>query len=105
MNTIDSSQLLSQLRLAAAQAKNETTPVEQAQADSFSKLLTQSVDKVNELQQQSSKVKEAFEMGDSNVQLSEVMIASGKAGVAFQGMIQVRNKMLEAYQEIMRMQV
>ncbi len=105
MNTIDSSQLLTQLRLAAAQARNETMPTEQSQGGSFSSLLTQSVDKVNELQQQSSKVKEAFEMGDTNVQLSEVMIASGKAGVAFQGMVQVRNRMLEAYQEIMRMQV
>ena len=47
----------------------------------------------------------AFEMGDPNVTLPEVMIAKSKAGLAFEGMVQVRNKMIDAYQEIMRMQV
>ena len=108
MNTIDTNQLLMQLRAAAAQAKAPAAApaqVEQGSAANFSSLLTQSIDKVNEAQQASGAMARAFEMGDSNVTLPEVMIAKSKAGLAFEGMVQVRNKMIDAYQEIMRMQV
>jgi flagellar hook-basal body complex protein FliE len=44
-------------------------------------------------------------MGDPNVQVSEVMVAMQKSNVSFQAMLQVRNKLVSAYQEIMNMQV
>lgn len=109
MNTIDTNQLLMQLRTAAAQAKipvaPSVTPVEQSGSANFSSLLTQSISKVNEMQQSAGTMTRAFEMGDPNISLPEVMIAKSKAGLAFEGMVQVRNKMIDAYQEIMRMQV
>jgi len=106
MNTIDTSQLLTQLRVAAAQAQSEPVkPAEQAGGDNFSSLLTESIDKVNELSSESGALKKAFETGDPNVDLPQVMIASNKAGLAFDAMVQVRNKVVEAYQEIMRMPV
>ena len=109
MNTIDTNQLLMQLRTAAAQAKAAPAPTpvqaEQPGAANFSSLLTQSIDKVNEMQKTSGEMTRAFEMGDPNVTLPEVMIAKSKSGLAFEGMVQVRNKMIDAYQEIMRMQV
>ncbi len=107
MNNIDTSQLLMQLRAAAAQAglkpqaAEQTTPV----ADNFSSMLSQSIGKVNEMQNQAGDLTRAFEMGSADVTLPEVMIAKSKAGLAFEGMVQVRNKVVEAYQEIMRMQV
>jgi flagellar hook-basal body complex protein FliE len=39
------------------------------------------------------------------VDLHEVMISSAEAGIAFEMMMEIRNKLLEAYQEVMRMQV
>lgn len=110
MNKIDSTQLLAQLRLAATQAKGVAVPpigggAEQAEGANFSSVLKQSVDAVNNLQQNSNALKTSFELGDPNVSLPDVMIASGKADLAFQTMVQVRNRMVEAYQEIMRMQV
>lgn len=126
MNTIDTSHLLSQLRLATAQAQNSrptAAPITTAAPDQaapsrsnsssaseampadFSQLLKQSVDKVNAMQQQSSSMQEAFQLGDPNLSLADVMIAKNKSGLAFDGMIQVRNKMIEAYREVMRMQV
>lgn len=105
MNTIDSSQLLTQLRAAAAQAQNTPQPGGEASASNFASVLTQSIDKVNDMQQASGELKQAFEMGDPNVSLPQVMIAGSKAELSFQAMVQVRNKMVEAYQEIMRMQV
>ncbi|MCW8919379.1 MAG: flagellar hook-basal body complex protein FliE [Gammaproteobacteria bacterium] len=109
MNTINTNQLLMQLRAAAAQAQMPAAqPVEPAGQESganFSSLLTQSIGKVNEMQQSAASMSRAFEMGDSGASLPEVMIARSKAGLAFEGMVQVRNKMIDAYQEIMRMQV
>ena len=108
MNTINTNQLLMQLRTAAAQAKAPAAaPIqaEQPGAANFSSLLNQSIDKVNEMQKTSGAMTRAFEMGDPNVTLPEVMIAKSKSGLAFEGMVQVRNKMIDAYQEIMRMQV
>lgn len=109
MNNIDTSQLLNQLRAASMQAR-ATSPAQSQAVDgspgaSFSSFLTQSIDKVNELQQNSSALSQGFQLGDPNVSLSQVMIAKSKAGLAFEGMVQVRNKMIDAYQEIMRMQV
>ena len=109
MNTINTSQLLMQMRAAAAQAQGQAqsnAAVGQAEpAANFSSLLSQSIDKVNSMQQEAGNLTRAFELGSANVTLPEVMIAKGKAGLAFEGMVQVRNKMVEAYQEIMRMQV
>ncbi|MFW5446947.1 MAG: flagellar hook-basal body complex protein FliE, partial [Methylophagaceae bacterium] len=59
----------------------------------------------NETQQAAGKLKTAFEMGDPNVSLADAMIASQKASVAFQATLQVRNKLVQAYEEVMRMSV
>ncbi|TVZ38582.1 flagellar hook-basal body complex protein FliE [Alteromonadaceae bacterium 2753L.S.0a.02] len=69
----------------------------------FGELLAQAVDKVNEVQQASSSMAEAYVKGDSNIDVTDVMIASQKAGVAFDAMVQVRNKLVEAYRDVMNM--
>lgn len=71
----------------------------------FADLLKQSVDKVNGLQKMSKANVTAFEMGDPNVSLADAMISMQKAGIAFQAMSQVRNKVIQAYQEVMSMPV
>ncbi len=74
-------------------------------APSFSDMLGQAVNKVNETQQASNQIATAFEMGQGGVDLTEVMIASQKASISFQAMTQVRNKLVQAYQDIMQMPV
>ncbi|GGA78052.1 flagellar hook-basal body complex protein FliE [Neiella marina] len=71
----------------------------------FGNLLRQAIDNVNELQADSKAKATAFEMGDRSVSLGDVMIASQKSGVAFDATVQVRNKLMEAYKEIMSMPV
>ena len=96
--------VLQQIRTLSAEAKN--TPLSTAQAETgFSSLLKQSIDNVNSLQQQSGKLVEAFERGEENVSLAQVMITKEKAGLAFQALTQVRNHMLTAYKDIMNMPV
>jgi flagellar hook-basal body complex protein FliE len=71
----------------------------------FATLMKQSLDQVNEAQSSAKSLATAFERGDPGVELPEVMVALQKASVSFQAISQVRNKLLNAYQEVMNMQV
>ena len=105
-NTINADTLLTQMRAMAAQAQGQTPAVKGAAEQSdFSDILKQSVDKVNDTQMNANKLSEAFQAGDPNIQVSEVMVAMQKSSVSFQAMLQVRNKLVNAYQDIMNMQV
>jgi len=50
-------------------------------------------------------MKTAFETGDPNVDIPEVMVAIQKASLSFEAITEVRNKLLSAYQDVMNMQV
>ncbi len=106
MNEINPSQLLSQLRANAALAAGGRAdhPPAGQQVD-FSSMLKDAVGQVNDAQHQAGALQQAFEHGDSNLDLSRVMVASQKAGIEFQLMLNVRNRLISAYQDIMNMQV
>lgn len=72
---------------------------------SFADLLGQAVNKVSQTQSSANQLATAFEMGQGGVDLTDVMIASQKASVSFQAMTQVRNKLVQAYQDIMQMSI
>ncbi len=78
---------------------------EQVNGPRFSDLFSQAIDKVNSVQQASSATANAYMRGDPNVDVTDVMIASQKSTVAFQAMTQVRNKVVEAYKDIMNMPI
>lgn len=107
MSDIDISQVLQQMRTMAAMAENRLPTEMNAEAAKldFGQLLKTSVNQVNETQKTAKDLVAAFEAGDQNVNLSEVMIALQKASVSFQAMTQVRNNLVSAYKEIMNMQV
>lgn len=106
MSDIDISQAISRLQAMAAAAQGQ--PAAQATAGAgveFGKLLQGAVDKVNETQLQAGKMAEAFEKGDPQADLTEVMVALQKAKISFQAMVEVRNKLVVAYQDIMNMPI
>ncbi|BBP45537.1 flagellar hook-basal body complex protein FliE [Thiosulfatimonas sediminis] len=112
MNTVDTQSLLLQMRSLAAQA--QTTPLGEASAlkaveggkpENFAELLTHSIEAVNQQQNKSKDMKDAFERGDPDVELSEVMLQAQKASLSFQAMTQVRNKLVEAYKEVIQMPI
>ena len=72
---------------------------------SFSDALKNSLQQVSNTQQQSADLGRRFAMGDDSVSLSDTMIAMQKSSISFQATVQVRNKLVSAYQEIMNMQV
>ncbi|SFM16947.1 flagellar hook-basal body complex protein FliE [Marinobacter zhejiangensis] len=71
----------------------------------FSDMLSQAVGGVNELQQNANQLRTAYDMGDPNVDITRVMIASQKASVSFEALTQVRNRVVKAYEDIMNMPV
>ncbi|MFN7906189.1 MAG: flagellar hook-basal body complex protein FliE [Pseudobdellovibrionaceae bacterium] len=73
-------------------------------AASFSDTLATAMGKVNELQKSSDKAAQNLATGRTD-NIADVMIASEKADIALKVMVQVRNKIIDAYQEIMKMQV
>lgn len=81
-----------------------TTEINPSQSD-FGSLLKDALGNVNALAQETGKLRSAIEMGDPNVSLAQVMIASQKSSLAFEATVQVRNKLVEAYKDIMSMPV
>ncbi len=103
MSQMNVEQVLNQMRILS---KNNVLPeTNTTNGTDFSKLLSESIGQVNELQQESSAMKTAYEMGDPSVDIPEVMIAVQKASLSFEAITEVRNKLLSAYQEVMNMQV
>lgn len=101
-------QILAQLRaasdLAAGSSKSAAIASATVSQADFGQLLKSAVDQVNTVQQTASQLSQEF-VGNQDVELHDVMISLQKANVSFQSMIQVRNRLVTAYQEIMNMQV
>ncbi|MCX7879659.1 MAG: flagellar hook-basal body complex protein FliE [Ignavibacteria bacterium] len=74
------------------------------EGDSFIETLKQMINEVNELQKESVKLTEGFIKGEP-IELHDVMIAAEKAKTSFQLLMEIRNKFLDFYREIIRMQV
>jgi len=105
MSSINVDQVLAQMRLMSAQATGEAAAKPAASETSFSDLLAQSVNQVNETQQQAGELKKAFELGTEDVNLAEVMVAVQKSSLSFETMVQVRNKLVDAYKDVMNMPI
>jgi len=95
--------LTAQVETGTAAPANASAPAQAQGVNSFSSLLKQAVEGVNELQQQSSAMRQGFEDGTREVSLVEVMLAQQKASMAFTAVNEVRNKLVSAYKEIQSM--
>jgi len=91
---------------SAAEGSGSTRgPVTAAQAaETFGQALLRALERVNAQQQQADRAAEAFALGE-NRDVAQLMIATEQARLALELTVQIRNKVLEAYQEIMRIQV
>lgn len=83
---------------------NETNSTTSLGGASFADTLNQAIGQVNSLQKASDKAAQDLSTGRTD-NVADVMIASEKADIALRLMMQVRNKVIDAYQEIMKMQV
>lgn len=97
---LERNRLLQELQ-AGGGASAPVAPAQQA-GGGFGETLKNALSSVNDAQQRSSAISEAYERGQVQ-DVTQVMLARQEAGVAFEATLQVRNKLLNAYQDIMRM--
>lgn len=122
MEKISMSSMVADLQRLAAQASAQTpaanlpinpamnpaspvAPTGNETPTSFSSLFTKAINEVNNAQMNSGRLKKAFEAGVPGVELPQVMVATQKASVSFEAMLEVRKHLLKAYQDVMSMQV
>ena len=101
---IDRSQLLQQVRTPGTGAADAVAPASEAPSGGFTSALKSALDNVNSVQDRASALSEGYDKGEVT-DIAKVMLARQEAGVAFEATLQVRNKLLSAYQDIMRMGV
>jgi len=104
--------MVNQLRAVAAQAAvspsamTPTSQPDEASTHDFASMLKSAIDEVNGAQMDARQMSRQFETGgDPEVNLQDVVLSLQKASLSFQTMVQVRNKLVTAYQEVMNMQV
>jgi len=106
--------MMEQLKAAASKSAAPAAPLAPSGIEglesgpakvNFADALKNSLTEVSEAQKSAGAMGRAFQMGDDSVSLSDVMVSMQKASIGFQATVQVRNKMVSAYQDIMNMQV
>ncbi len=101
-------QVLAEMRALQARAAGAPQPAAQlagAQPSEFANLMKGTVDHIATMQSQASAMADAYEAGDQSIDLTRVMLEVQKAGLAFRAMTEVRNKLVDAYQQVMNMSV
>lgn len=71
----------------------------------FGQLLQHSIDGVAQMEHHADRLADAYEAGVKGVDLTKVMIEVQKAGLAFHAMTEIRNKLIDAYNQVMNMSV
>ncbi len=102
--TISIATVLQQMQATVSQAAGEAKALP-ADVGGFAGELRASLDKISQQQHAARKQAENFELGVPGVSLNDTMIDLRKASVALQLGIQVRNRLISAYQEVMNMHV
>ena len=98
------SKVLATMRSISSEITPQPKPAEPGETQ-FSSVLKEAIGKVNEQQQAASTMVNEFQTGTGDASIAEVMVSTQKAGISFQAMNEVRNRLVEAYQEIMNMPI
>lgn len=104
----DISEMLSKIREVSNKSSVFSTGNHAGSNSGFTEVMSvakNAVSQVNDIQTHTEQLKNAYITGDGNVSMSQVIVASQKSKLAFEGLMTVRNKILEAYKEIMNMPI
>ena len=97
--------VLQQMQSLSAEAAKGSRVDTAVGKSGFASELHTSIERINDLQAKARAQASAFQAGDPSVSLHDVMVDNQKAGLAFQMGVQVRNRLIAAYKDIMNMQV
>lgn len=106
------SSILSQIRAYETQVRGDVAKPaapfgapDAVRGPSFGETLNRALSGVNDAQQNTASLQKAFELGDPRVDLARVMVAAQQSQVAFRATVEVRNRLVQAYQDVMNMPV
>lgn len=105
MDTRAIEQMIGQIRSASEVAAGKDTTTAAVGGADFSSALQNALQEVSQAQESAQQMSQDFSSGNSEVNLQDVMVNLQKANLSFQQMVQVRNKLVSAYQDIMNMSV
>lgn len=106
MSAVGMINMIAQMRTMAVEAGAAPQQAgEAAQKAGFGDALQSSLESINNLQQAAGQEAKAFQAGKPGVALYDVMIDQQKASLSFQMGVQVRNRVVSAYKQVMHMQV
>lgn len=94
-----------QTRAMGSPVETQAMPAATAQPADFAKLLKDTVDQIAAMQNHATSMAASYEAGDKGVDLTKVMLEVQKASLAFHAMTEVRNKLVDAYTQVMGMSV
>jgi flagellar hook-basal body complex protein FliE len=90
--------------LTLTQSVGGAAPISAKKAD-FTQALNLALKQVSAQQTEAGELAQRFQLGDTNVSLEKTMVSLQTANISFQALVQVRNRVVAAYQDIMNMQV
>lgn len=105
MDTRGIEQMIGQLKATTELAGGKASAAQATGGADFAQALQGALQQVSQAQESAQQMTQEFSAGDSNVNLQDVMINLQKANISFQQMVQVRNKLVTAYQDIMNISV
>lgn len=107
MSDLAISQVLAEMRALQARASGAVSegPQQATDPSAFANMLKSQIDNVAQMQNSATALATSYEAGDKNVDLTKVMLEVQKAGLAFHAMTEVRNKLIDAYTQVMNMSV
>lgn len=79
--------------------------VEGTSGGGFKSAMSNAIDNVSKVQNDASELQRAFELGDPKADLARVMVAMQQSQVAFRATVEVRNRLVQAYQDVMNMPI
>jgi len=80
-----------------------TGDLNKPQSEGFDNAFHKALSSVNEAQQNASSLKQRYQLGDKSVSVADVMLATQKSRIEFQGLLKVRNELIKSYNEILNM--
>lgn len=106
MSDIAISSILNQIRAFQARAQLQPalpSTTQSVTASGFSDVLNQTMSQVNGDLRNAEQLAQAFDLGQPNLDLSKVMLAQQSAQIGFKATVEARNRLVQAYQDIMNM--
>ncbi|WP_417583436.1 flagellar hook-basal body complex protein FliE [Nitrincola sp.] len=101
----DMQQAARQIEMPGLRSEAPGNAIKDSERTGFTDLLKSAVDQVNSNQKMSNQMRESYERGDPGVDLPQVMIQAQKASISFDALTQVRNRLVQAYEDVSKMPI